>query len=188
MKITFENLLSVIKKFLWVMVILSFLTWQTVIFLRNNHVPTGGDQYLIALWVLTISLCVLAILKAFSLMKKQNPLAKNKRKLNLKIGFNFILASWALTGIFATFLFTLMSFFFKKSEAFLFISEYIQRNEQIVEKTGDIYSYSTLFSGKFSSTEADVHFTVFAEKMNAKVHFKGEKTNNGWGIETLEGF
>ncbi|MCG8577443.1 MAG: hypothetical protein MI810_21355 [Flavobacteriales bacterium] len=179
--------MSKTKKIIQISTVIGAICWIVVIALRHNHIPTGGDWYLIAPWLLCLGLFIMSLRYAIQEIRghKKSIVEGKKRHDSSGVAVGLILTFWTLCGVLAMLIITSMPLVFKTSEAFDFITKHIENDQSIQTKTGEIYSYSTIISGSVGSSGANLNFTIYAENSNRDVHFAGHKENGKWIIDYL---
>ena len=181
-------MLQKIIKITWIIIILGFVGWIAVLILRFNHVKTVGDEFLIAPICAFVGLFIVSILSLIKNWKQVNKHAKDiSKKKNRDIwnipSFLFILISFGLMLTFFVYIF--VAFIYKSSEAYEFITNHLENDNEFKEKTGEIYNYESSVSGSLSKDSVDFEFTVYGAIENVTVNFVGHKESSGWVIDEL---
>jgi hypothetical protein len=77
----------------------------------------------------------------------------------------------------------------ENSEAFKATKRYCESNKEILAKTGKIYYYGILISGKTSKQKnngfANFSFTIVGKNGNFSANSELTELNNQWTVETL---
>lgn len=100
-----------------------------------------------------------------------------------------IIETWTIITIFFM-LFVLVGYFaLENSEAFKTIKKHCESNKEILAKTGKIYYYGILISGKITRQKnngfANFSFTIVGKNGNFSANSELTELNNQWTVETL---
>ncbi|MBW3546140.1 MAG: cytochrome c oxidase assembly factor 1 family protein, partial [Bacteroidetes bacterium] len=99
---------------------------------------------------------------------------------------NFLLEFWGFCIFLWMIAFIFMSVVFKESQGFEAATDFIEHNEEVLNRFGTINSYGTLITGSVSPTYASLGFSVYGSKNSGHITVEVDKNSGEWRLTQLE--